>query len=73
MLILKGAIAEDAGGKSIIKTSLVAKAVADVANTAAPAAVVRLRNRRRVPWILDAVGFVSFILLLIVFRRHCTH
>jgi hypothetical protein len=64
MLILKGAIAEDAGGKSIMETSLVAKAVADVANNAAPAAVVRLRNWRRVPWILDAVGFVSFIFLL---------
>jgi hypothetical protein len=47
-----------------METSLVAKAVADVANNAAPAAVVRLRNWRRVPWILDAVGFVSFIFLL---------
>ena len=40
MLILKGAIAEDAGGKSIMETSLVAKAVADVANGAAPTAAV---------------------------------
>jgi hypothetical protein len=38
-----------------METSLVAKAVADVANNAAPAAVVRLRNWRRVPWILDVV------------------
>jgi hypothetical protein len=60
MLILKGAISEDAGGKSIMETSLVAKAVADVANNAAPAAAVRLRNWRRVPWIPDAWIAMAF-------------